>query len=636
MPILVRRKGVRAKRTPAAPVDRPARSARVAFFGGSAAIIVLGIALNTEFWPSVVDALGERVSWFGVASAATCSFAAGMCLSRALDSRPSRLLGAALAAATIYSLSVLTIYQRPQEPWPLISRVLWLSIPLTFALWARASFAVTGQLRRARTGVPPFWGRVSAVSRALSRRRVHVLSVRIPYVELIGIWAPCIAFLVAGLVPGFVYRQGPSKDAWNGWVYEPRWPYLLLCVWAFIVLGISALVVEGAWQSRARGVFAGVIVRARGARVATKWAVVVASLLFLSAWTSWWPEPVLDIPVAGLFVFYSLRSVDADSYSSATHAFSSIRRRWVWGSSWVAASVILAAMLGKGPFMSGVMACMFALAYPLLPAALRAAEGIPQTAAEGPSRPSRLTVAAAEELAALLAGKGGKCTTVSIGSLAATRELIDSLTIDDLRLLIGGLPTHEGRAPSVERDPRVHAHLRRVVGELPPLDAQGDFDARLDRFVRLFYETITADPVVSVALCRQNDKYSPTNQWIVRAYCFERITVATDVEGECEERRIRLMYRLWLRRRYNGETSDRRPVYDWVGGRDAALRIAEMSLEELTEAYKTIVGRGVYDTSKKKRNRAINLALGRAKARWLEILEHLEDDANRQRLRAKD
>jgi hypothetical protein len=636
MPHMVRRSGVRTKYTLGVPVDRPARSAKIVFISVSAVIVALGVAFSTEFWPSVADSLGRSVYWFGVVAAAICAFSAGMCLSRALDSRPSRLLGATLVAATIYVLSVLVTYQQATEHWRVLDRLLWLSIPLTYALWARTSFAVTGQLRRARSGVPRFWGRVSTTSRWFSRRRVHVLSVRIPYAELVGIWAPCVAFLVAGLIPGFVYRQSAPAEAWGGWAFEPHWPYYLLGVWAFVVLVIAALVVEGAWQARTQGVFAGVIVRARGARVATKWGVLLASLLLLSAWTGWWPEPVLDISVAGLFIFYALRSVDADSYSSATHAFSSIRRRWVWGGCWIAGSVILAAMFGRGPFLTGAVASMLALAYPLLPTAFRAVEGIPQTAAEGPARPSRLSVAAAEELALMLTGKIGENSRITSGALSASRELVESLTVDDLRILIGGLPTHEGRAPSYERDPRVHARLRRFVGEFPPLDAHSDFDARLDRFVKLFHETITTDQVVAATLLRRRDRYNPTNQWIVRAYCLERISVAISAEEEQEERRTRLMYRLWLRRCNNGTPGDHRPVYFWIGGADPSIRISEMGEEELVDALKAITGRGVYDTSKKRRNRAINLALDRTRIRWLEILRQFEDDLNRQRSSAQE
>jgi hypothetical protein len=603
------------------------------FLSVSATIVALGVAFNTGTWPSVAESLGRRVSWFGVACAATCAFSAGMCLSRALFSRPSRLLGFSLAAATAYMLAVLSSYEHGREPWPLVSKLLWVSIPLTLAFWARSAFAVTGQLRRTRVVVSPFWGRVAATSRNLSHRRLNILSVRIPHAELVGIWLPCIAFSIANLVPGFVYQeQYATRKAWEGWSYEPRWPYFLLCLWGFIVLGIAALVVEAAWRTRATGAFAGATVRARGARVATKWAVVAASLLFLSAWTNWWPEPVLDIPVAALFGFFALRSVDADSYSSATHAFSSIRRRWVWGSGWVALSVVLAAMFGKGPFMTGFIASMLAFCYPMLPAALRAVDGLPRTSAEGPGRPSRLTVAAAEEFAARLAGRAEVGSIPSTGSIVAAHEMIESLTIEDFRLLIGGLPTRTGRQPATGRDPRDRAQLRGFIAELPLLDAYDEYDARLDRFVKLFYETIRSDPAVAPKLRRRRDKLNPSNQWITRAYCLDRITLATDEEEEREELRMGLMYRLWLRRWYEGAKSDGRPVYEWSGGPNEEARIVNMGTEELNEALEAIKGRRVYDASKKKRNRALTSALERTKARWLEILSQLEREAARQRL----
>ena len=141
---------------------------------------------------------------------------------------------------------------------------------------------------------------------------------------------------------------------------------------AVAVLAVTALIVEAAWQCRREGVFVGVLVRARGARVATKWAIVVVAAGFISAWTSSWPEPLFDVPLMALFLFYALRSIDADSYKDAAHAYSSIRRRWIWAVGWITASVIFAAGLGKGPVMTGVYAAMIALLYPLLPAGVRA------------------------------------------------------------------------------------------------------------------------------------------------------------------------------------------------------------------------------------------------------------------------
>jgi hypothetical protein len=624
---LIGRSYARAK-SASVGLDLPHASARFTFVVVGFLIVAFAIVSNTSVVPGILDGLGSGVFWFGVVATAGCAYSAGMCLSRARWSRQSRLVGAAVGMTTLYMLSVLCSYEPRQEPWLSVSRLLWPSIPIALALWARASFALTGQLRRTRGTAPKFWVGTTMRARSLSRRRVQIFGVRVPYLELGTVWVPCVVLSVMGLVPRFMYGEAQaSSSPWLGWTSEPRWPYVLFGAWAIAVLAVSALIVEAAWQCRRQGVFAGVLVRARGSRVATKWAIVIVAAGFISAWTSSWPEPLLDVPLMALFLFYALRSIDADSYRDAAHAYSSIRRRWIWAIGWIPASVIFAAGLSKGPVMTGVYAAMIALLYPLFPAGMRAKEGIAQADAEGPRRPERLTAAAAEELAAILAGSEATGVPIDREALHLARRFLESLTPEEFRLLTGGLPTHEGKRPTRERDPREYTRLRRFIGQLPALDAHGDFDARLYRFELMFYDTVMNDPLVSQALTRQreNQRHNPTSQWIVRAYCLQRISAADTAEEEDEEALIRSKYSVWLRRRHNGSQSDHRPVYYWIGGKNPELEIANMTAEQLCAAKKALVGREVFDTSKKQRDRALHDARTKVRSRWLQRLEDLED-----------
>ena len=242
-----------------------------------------------------------------------------------------------------------------------------------------------------------------------------------------------------------------------------------------------------------------------------------------------------------------------------------------------------------------------------------------------------MTAAAAEELAAILAGQEATGVPIDREALHLTRRFIESLTPEEFRLLTGGLPTQEGKQPTRERDPREYTRLRRFIGQFPALDAHGDFDARLYRFVQMFYDTVMSDPFVSQALTRQRQDqlHNPTRQWVVRAYCLQRISVANTADGEDEETLIRNKYRVWLRRRYNGRQSDHRPAYHWIGGGDPAHEIVNMTAEQLCVAKKTIEGREVYDTSKKHRDRALHDARTKASSRWLQRLDDLEDAGNR-------
>jgi hypothetical protein len=613
-------------RSASSGLDLPHVSARFTFVGVGVLIVSFAFVSNALVVPGILDGLGDRVFWFGIVAVAGGAYAAGMCLSRARWSRPSRLLGGAAGMTTLYLLSVLCSYESPREPWLFLSRALWPAIPVGLALWARASFSLTGQLRRTRGTSPRFWLRTAALARSLSRRRIQLFTVRVPYLELFAVWVPCLVFSVVSFVPGFMYEsRRTGGPPWLGWTMAPRWPYLVFGVWAIGVLVVSALIVEAAWRCRRQGVFAGVLVRARGVRVATKWAIVAVAALFVGVWTSWWPEPLLDVPLVVLVLFYALRSVDADSYRDAAHAYSSIRRRWIWALVWISVSVIFAAAFGRGPVVTGVYAAMIALLFPLLPAGMRAEKGIAQTEAEGPRRPERLTAAAAEELAAILAGEEGTGVPIEGDAIRRTRRFIESLLPEEFRLLTGGLPTHEGRRPTRDRDPRENTRLRRFIGDLPALDAHGDFDARLYRFVQMFHDTVMNDPLVSLSLTlqRQNQRHNPTAQWVAHAYCLQRITVASTAEEVEEEALILSRYRLWLRRDSNGPR-DGRPVYYWVGGIDPALEIVNMTADQLCAAHKAIVGRGVHDGSKKRRNRALLFARTRVRERWLERLDELE------------
>lgn len=594
--------------------------------GVAVAIITFGVVSNVALVPPVGAALGSHASWFGVAATATCALSAAMCLSRAVGSRASRLLGASLLSATFFMVAELSVFEPRGDLWGRLPRLLWPAIPTALAFWARAMFAAAGPLRRSRDEASSFWQTVGDISRRVARRRVRWYSVPIPLVELAGVWLPCLVFACAGLVPGLIRGVDRSPERWPGWVFEPAWLWALFAAWTFAVLGVSALVIEAAWKSHAHGVFAGVLVRARGARLAAKWAIAAVGAVFVGTWTGWWPEPMLDVPIAGLFAFYAVRSADIDSYRDAAHAYSSMKRRWIWSSLGVAWSVVFVAFLGRGPFVSGCLAAMLAAIYPVAAIAARAQAGVPQAAGGAVGRVDRLSRRTAEAFASLMSGSYQQELIVNLRTIELARVLLEGLRDEEFRMLIGGLPTHEGRMPPAGRDPREHPRLRRFVGELPMLDGRDRFDARLERFVQMFYETVMSEPLVAKKLSRR-DRFNPSNQQIIQAYCLERITFATSPDHDRDELWLRLKYRLWFRRGFNPKLPDGRPVYEWAGGRDPALVIELMNFESVSAALGRIVGRPVYEPSKKKRDRAILAGVKTVRARWLELLEELEHAA---------
>jgi hypothetical protein len=74
-------------------LDLPHASARFTSVVVGVSIVSFAVVSNALVVPGILDGLGGRVVWFGVVATAGVAFAAGMCLSRARRSRPSRLFG---------------------------------------------------------------------------------------------------------------------------------------------------------------------------------------------------------------------------------------------------------------------------------------------------------------------------------------------------------------------------------------------------------------------------------------------------------------------------------------------------------------------------------------------------------------
>ncbi len=600
--------------------------ARASFVGVVVLFAALAVGSNVRVSRSVAAHLGAGVYWIAVLGAATCSYAASTCLSRSRYSRASRLLAGTLVLTTVYQLAVICTYEQRSGLWQTIAYFSWPAIPFALAFWARAAFGIPPQLRRGRVDPRSGWARIAKASRQSARPRIRFASVNMPLAELGGVWIPATAFSVAGLVPDFVYTSSntPSAEPWNGWGFAPHWPYIVFCVWTGLVLLAAALSVEAAWRCRAPELIPGVLVRARSARTATKFGLLVITLVFTAIWTGDWPAPIASLPIAVLLLFYALHTVDADSYRAAAQAFSSIRRRSVWAVAWISISVVVATA-GRDPFMRGGLAVTFALLLPLAPTALRAVDGIPQEVAESTHRFGMLRPHPAEALAAFLAGAAPppEISTLSREAIALARDLLIDLTDAEFHDLVTGLPLRDnGSTGGRDNNPINQVRLRRFVGQFAPLDAKEGFDSRLVRFVHLVYETIQGDEGIHAPLERECDIDGFSKLWVLTSYLKRYISTAKTVdEREQEDRQVKA-YRVWLRRRPNGG-SDGRPIYTKANS-DGGEPIDDMTLEQLEEALRTLTGRDTYDAAKKFRDRSLDKTLDAVRTAWLRRLGSLD------------